>query len=178
MANGTVQRSALVIAILGGILAAVAVFLSWSTGGFVTTGLGGTRTSEKTTSTVGISVTGGKVALGIAIVVIGAAIGRAVLQSPTPRRVASVVILAGAVALLIIGIREALDLSSEEGLFILRGITESGEEIRIGSETSVGIGVWLTIVAGVAAAVGGTLGFLRAGPATPGPIMEEEGAGL
>jgi hypothetical protein len=177
MADGIVRRSAPVTAALGGVLAVVSVFLSWSTGGFVTRGAGGTTTSQKSTSTQGISVTGGKIALAIGIVLIGAAVGRIVLRSATPRLVAGLVILAGAVALLLIGIKEAIDLSGEEG-FLLTGVTQTGEEVSIGSETSVGIGVWVAIAAGVAAAVGGALGFLRTEPATPGPVMEEGGAGL
>jgi hypothetical protein len=177
MANDTVQRSALVIAILGGVLAGVAAFLSWSTGGFVTTGVGGTTTSGKTTSTEGISVTGGKIALALGIVVIGAAIGRALLRGPTPRLVAGLVILAGAAALLWIGITEVLDISGQEG-FTLTGTTESGAQISIGSETSVGIGLWLTIVAGVAAGVGGALSLWRARPVAPQQMTGEGGASL
>lgn len=165
----TVQRSAPAASVAGGALTAVATFLSWSRSGVSITGPLGTSTEEGTTSSAGVEITEGKVILAVGILVVIAALARVVLKGGMARRVAQLLVLAGAVAILFVGITEVLAISGEEG-FELSGLTESGEEVTIGAKTTVGLGLWLTIAGGILAAVGAVLGFLGGPSPSEGPL--------
>lgn len=162
-----VLRSAFITSVVGGVVASVGAFLSWSSGGLSITGPLGTSTEEGTTTSSGIEIAEGKVIFAVGILVVAAAIARVLLKGRATRRVAGLVILAGAVAMLFVAINEVVAISGSEG-FTISGLTESGEEVTIGSETKVGIGLWLTIAAGVLAAAGAVLTFLGS-RATPEP---------
>lgn len=170
----TMLRFALGASVVGGALAAVSAFLSWSKGGFSITSSSGTETQEGTSSTAGIDITEGKVALAVGILVVAAAIVWLIVKGPTPRRLTNFLVFAGGVALLVIGIAQVAGISGEEGL-VLSGLTQSGEEVSIGSKTTVGLGLWLTIAGGALAAGGAVLVFLggRSVPGAPPPLASD-----
>lgn len=163
---------------LGGLLTALGSVLTWVNAEIDLSSTGGPIRTE---TVGGLETDDGKIAigLGVALVVFGVAI--AALRSRTGRRILGVLsLLVGAVAV-VLGVVDLATLEDEgirslaEDVVAQTGITteQAETELRRIVSLSGGIGLYLVVLGGAAAFLGGVLGlFPRTPPGEGRPVPE------
>jgi hypothetical protein len=174
-----------IVAGIGGLVALIGVFLNWAT---LTSSLEGGQfagqqfgPASQSVGATGISHWTGIIALVAALAAIAAAVGMVLLQDPSTRRTAGMAAMAGgAVALLmaILGVvmSESIALADVPGgrqaLDFARQFAEQLGVQGFGIDTGPGLGVFVTAIGGVVAAVGGFMALSRTGPTPERAVAE------
>jgi hypothetical protein len=176
---------AAIVAGIGGLVALIGVFLNWGT---LTSSLEGGQfagqqfgPASQSVGAAGISHWTGILALVAAVAAIGGAVAMVFLQDPGTRRMAAMAALGGgavAVLMAILGMvmSESIALGDVPGgrqaLDFARQFAEQLGVQGFGIDTGPGLGVFITAIGGVVAAVGGFMALRQTGPIPQGAAAE------
>ena len=155
---GARGRVATAVAVVGGALAVAGAILPSSRTVSVLN-IAGEVSREPTEAVGGEPFIHNWYVLAGGVVMIAAAVILALAKQRGWSLVSTAAIAAGGMLALAFGIKAVFDVGGEESLAIL-GTTTTGEQVGIGFDEELAIGVWLTIAGGAVGVIGAALAWL------------------